>query len=149
MEMETRITATELAKSLSDILNRVRYRGERFRIERNGEPIATLVPAAPVSGDMTMGKLVALLKDLPSPDEDFADDLEAIHSSQPKVLVQVRELDLASQLRLLEELAALIRHRISVQPKHSVLELQGLGKEIWEGIDAQEYVDRERASWGG
>ena len=35
--METRITPTELARSLSDVLNRVRYRGERFRIERNGE----------------------------------------------------------------------------------------------------------------
>jgi len=32
---------------------------------------------------------------------------------------------------------------------HSILELQGLGKEIWQGLDAQDYVDRERASWGG
>ncbi len=31
----------------------------------------------------------------------------------------------------------------------SILELQGLGKEIWQGIDAQEYVDRERASSNG
>lgn len=31
----------------------------------------------------------------------------------------------------------------------SILQLQGLGKEIWEGIDAQEYVDRERAAWNG
>ncbi len=83
--METRITATELAKSLSDVLNRVRYRGESFRIERNGEPIATLAPASPVSGGITMRELVALLKELGSPDEDFADDLEAIHSSQPKI----------------------------------------------------------------
>ena len=82
--METRITATELAKSLSDILNRVRYKGERFLIERKGEPVATLAPAAPVPGDITMRKLVAVLKDLGSPDEDFADDLEAIQSAQTK-----------------------------------------------------------------
>ena len=81
--METKITATELAKSLSDILNRVRYRGERFVIERNGEPIASLVPTAPVG--ITMGELAALLANLPRPDEGFADDLEAIHSSQPKI----------------------------------------------------------------
>lgn len=31
----------------------------------------------------------------------------------------------------------------------SILELEGLGKAIWDGIDAQEYVDRERASWNG
>ena len=81
--METRITATELAKSLSDVLNRVRYRGERFRIERNGEPIATLIPAAPAAG-VTMRELLSLVKDLGSPDEDFAADLEAIHSAQTK-----------------------------------------------------------------
>ena len=27
------------------------------------------------------------------------------------------------------------------QPKRSIMELRGLGKEIWEGIDPQKYVD--------
>ena len=29
----------------------------------------------------------------------------------------------------------------------SILELRGLGKEIWEGIDPGEHVSRERDSW--
>jgi hypothetical protein len=33
--------------------------------------------------------------------------------------------------------------------KRSILELQGLGKEIWAGIDPRAYVNRERASWAG
>lgn len=33
--------------------------------------------------------------------------------------------------------------------QHGILELQGLGKEIWAGIDAQAYVNRERAAWAG
>jgi hypothetical protein len=38
----------------------------------------------------------------------------------------------------------------SAQPdRASILELQGLGKAIWQGIDAQEYVERERSSWAG
>jgi ribosomal protein L7/L12 len=28
-------------------------------------------------------------------------------------------------------------------------ELRGLGKEIWEGIDAQEYVKQLRSEWDG
>ncbi|MDZ7261413.1 MAG: hypothetical protein ONB05_04835 [candidate division KSB1 bacterium] len=66
-----------------------------------------------------------------------------------EVLVQVRELEPAEQLRLLEELAALVRLQMTMQRRRSILELQGLGKEIWQGIDAQEYVDQERASWNG
>jgi len=31
--------------------------------------------------------------------------------------------------------------------KHSVMELEGLGADIWKGIDAQQYVSKERESW--
>lgn len=30
-----------------------------------------------------------------------------------------------------------------------IMRLRGLGKEIWAGIDAQDYVNRERAAWAG
>ena len=66
-----------------------------------------------------------------------------------EILSRVQHLTPADQLRLLEELAALVRRQIATQPRRSILELQGLGKEIWKGIDAQEYIDRERASWNG
>ena len=32
-------------------------------------------------------------------------------------------------------------------PKRSIMELHGLGAEIWEGIDAQEYVNDLRSEW--
>ncbi len=33
------------------------------------------------------------------------------------------------------------------EPEEWVRYAEGLGKEIWEGIDAQEYVNSERESW--
>ncbi len=66
-----------------------------------------------------------------------------------EILIQIQQLDPGEQLRLLETLAALVRRRMTVQSQHSILELQGLGKEIWQGIDAQAYIDRERDSWNG
>jgi hypothetical protein len=62
---------------------------------------------------------------------------------------QVENLTPDEQLRLLEELAAMVRHRIIMKPKRSIMELEGLGKETWQGLDAQEYVNQERASWNG
>ncbi|MGA7341054.1 MAG: hypothetical protein WBE72_07800 [Terracidiphilus sp.] len=53
------------------------------------------------------------------------------------------------RLRLIEELAARTAGEPSPEPPSSILELCGLGKEIWEGVDAQEYVNRERSSWNG
>ena len=62
---------------------------------------------------------------------------------------QVENLTPDEQLRLLAELAAMVRRRMLVRPKRSIMELEGLGKETWQGLDAQEYVDQERASWNG
>ena len=55
------------------------------------------------------------------------------------------------QMQLIEDLSKFIRQRVTLTPKprRSIMELRGLGKEIWKGIDAQEYVNRERGKWNG
>jgi DNA-binding HxlR family transcriptional regulator len=70
-------------------------------------------------------------------------------STYQEIRRQIQTLTPDEQLRLLEELAAIVRHRIQPKPKRSILELEGLGKEIWQGIDVQEYINQERDSWDG
>lgn len=68
------------------------------------------------------------------------------------VLNYARRLPHAEQLKLLEELAAMIRQQQteeSEEPLHSLLELEGLGAELWEGVDPQKYIEEERKSWRG
>ena len=79
--MDTTISATELSRRMSDILNRVKYRGERFVVQRNGEPIALLQPADLRPG-ITVSELVARVGDLKVPDGGFADNLEAVQAEQ-------------------------------------------------------------------
>jgi hypothetical protein len=55
--------------------------------------------------------------------------------------------EILNQVRLLEELATIVHYRVKAWPKHSILELEGLGKEIWEGIDVEKYIEEERNSW--
>jgi prevent-host-death family protein len=79
--VEHTVTATELSRCLSDILNRVYYRNERFVVERNGEPVAVLAPPGPVRRVMLHDALRAL-GELEFPGDGFADDLEAARTSQ-------------------------------------------------------------------
>jgi len=62
-----------------------------------------------------------------------------------------RQLAVSEQLRLLENLTKAVRQRLSSKPNeaktYSIMELEGLGAEIWQDTDAQEYVNQERASW--
>ncbi|GAB4285401.1 MAG: hypothetical protein Fur0025_16950 [Oscillatoriaceae cyanobacterium] len=66
-------------------------------------------------------------------------------SDYNQIRTQVLSLTPEEQLRLIDEVLSMVRRRVVAKPnKHSILELRGLGKEIWEGIDAQEYVNQER-----
>jgi antitoxin (DNA-binding transcriptional repressor) of toxin-antitoxin stability system len=76
--MEYRITATELARTVGDVLGRVRYRGDTFVVERNGDPVARIVPLSTAAGG-TLGDLVRLWKSHEI-DPTFADDLELVNS---------------------------------------------------------------------
>jgi hypothetical protein len=68
-------------------------------------------------------------------------------SAYEEVLSRAQSLTPDEQLRLIEELAAIIRRQITARPKHSVTEFRGVGKEIWEGVDVEKYIEEERNSW--
>ncbi|MFL5800692.1 MAG: hypothetical protein ACJ8CR_03020 [Roseiflexaceae bacterium] len=62
----------------------------------------------------------------------------------------IKPLPPAERLRLLAIVAqdlATEPTQATVQRQRSLLELEGLGAEIWQGIDAQEYVNELRKEW--
>ena len=66
-----------------------------------------------------------------------------------EIIAKIRTLSGAEQAQLLEYLSSRESGMQPHPPKRSIMELEGLGKEIWAGIDAQDYVSRERDSWDG
>lgn len=60
----------------------------------------------------------------------------------------VKQLALPEQLQLLENLTKAVRRQVDAEVKtYSIMDLEGLGAEIWQGIDVQAYVNQERATW--
>lgn len=84
--MDTSITATELGRNLSDVLNRIQYRRERFVVRRNGEEIGTFAPSE--RRFASWRDLLEIVERHPV-DEQFADDLEAIQAEQQPVQMAV------------------------------------------------------------
>lgn len=70
-------------------------------------------------------------------------------STYLEIRSQLERLSPQEQLLLLEDLAALIRCSISHEKKSSLLELEGLGEEVWTQIDVENYLKQERESWTG
>ncbi len=62
-----------------------------------------------------------------------------------QILESIRDLPAQAQLELLMEIAALVRASLPGESQHSIMELESLGADLWRGMPAQEYVDRERS----
>lgn len=72
------VSATEAARSLGDLLARVRYRGESFLIRRGRKVVASLgpPPVELVTGKVLVERLRAIPRLAPREAEDFARDVE-------------------------------------------------------------------------
>ena len=61
----------------------------------------------------------------------------------------IKELKPEEQLNLVEIISAQLKKSLAEKKiKHNIMELEGLGADLWKGIDAQEYVRKARDSWG-
>lgn len=60
---------------------------------------------------------------------------------------KLRERAKQQRRSVAQEVTYLLEAALNEKHSLSLLELEGLGKELWEGIDAAEYVAREREAW--
>ena len=59
---------------------------------------------------------------------------------------EIRSLPATDRLRLLALIAKDLA-QAPVETRHHITELRGLGKEIWQNVDAQKYVSDLRDEW--
>ena len=84
--MEEHIAATQAARSFSEILNRVKFKGEKFIIERGGKPVAQIEPILTTKAVKSLKELMAFLGKLPRLGDEldsFAEDLNILVANQP------------------------------------------------------------------
>ena len=46
-----------------------------------------------------------------------------------------------------EKLVRALRQQSESVRDHSITEMRGLGRDLWQGVDAQDYINSERDSW--
>jgi len=75
----TRLTATEVAREFSAVINRVDA-GEEIEVIRNGVPVVEMRPAS-AGHLMSASRWDELMDSAPSPDHDFARHVEEARKS--------------------------------------------------------------------
>jgi prevent-host-death family protein len=74
------MTATEAARSFSELLNRVAA-GEEIEVTRSGAPVAVIAPAR--GRTLSAEQFRRLLAEAPAVDPGFADDVRALRAELP------------------------------------------------------------------
>jgi hypothetical protein len=65
-----------------------------------------------------------------------------------RIINEIKILDYYAKLDILEKLVRLLKEPVKKsKKKYSLLQLEGLGKEIWQDVNVDEYIDQERDSW--
>ena len=61
---------------------------------------------------------------------------------------ELRDLPILHQRKILDIVRLMKKGSGSTFEKHDIMELKGCGKEIWKGVDAQQYINKLREEWG-
>jgi hypothetical protein len=64
-----------------------------------------------------------------------------------RITKEIDRLNPAQQLRILTHIVAAIKKEAMPQASANLTALQGLGKELWAGVDVDKYVSNERDAW--
>jgi hypothetical protein len=73
--------------------------------------------------------------------------LKKVPTMEKIMISEIKKLSIYQQKKILD-LVRLLRSSVnSPSEKHSITELKGCGKDIWNGIDAQKYVNKIREEW--
>ena len=75
--MEHRVSSQELLKNLREILSKVRDRGDSFVVERDGDPVARIVPLGEPAV-VSLREAFTAWRGAGAPEAGFADDLERV-----------------------------------------------------------------------
>ena len=82
------ITATDAVRKFSELLNNIRYRGERYTILKGGKPAATIGPAVGSVKERKLSDLKDIIRNLPRLGDDrdtFEKDINQAIATQPSV----------------------------------------------------------------
>ena len=86
--MTQTIPVTDAVRNFSELLNNIRYRGERYTILKGGKPAATIGPAAGSMKERKLSDLKEIVRNLPRLEDDgdaFARDVAQAIAVQPPV----------------------------------------------------------------
>jgi len=64
-----------------------------------------------------------------------------------KITKEIERLDYDNKINLMARLVFMLKWTPVSEKSHKITDLKGLGRDIWENVDIEDYIKKERESW--
>ncbi len=63
------------------------------------------------------------------------------------IIQKIEELDYISKIDVMSRIISMLKKTQNASPSRSLTEIKGLGKEVWQDINVESYISKEREAW--
>ena len=61
---------------------------------------------------------------------------------------EIEGLDYDNKINLMARMVSMLKWTPVSEKSYKITDLKGLGRDIWENVEIEEYIKKERESWG-
>lgn len=63
------------------------------------------------------------------------------------IIQEIEALDYVSKIDVMSRIISMLKKTQNTSPARNITEIKGLGKEVWQDIDIESYISKEREAW--
>jgi len=64
-----------------------------------------------------------------------------------RITKEIEGLDYDNKINLMARMVSMLKWTPISEKSHKITDLKGLGRDIWEHVDIENYIKKERESW--
>jgi len=63
------------------------------------------------------------------------------------IIHEIETLDYTGKINIMSKIIAMLRRSTTKQTSTKITRMKGLGKKVWQDVDVNDYIAKEREAW--
>ena len=63
------------------------------------------------------------------------------------IIQEIEALDYTNKINVMSKIISMLKHSQKETTSTSITKIKGLGKEIWQDVNIETYINKEREAW--
>ena len=63
------------------------------------------------------------------------------------IIHEIETLDYTGKINIMSKIISMLKHSTTKQTSSKITSMKGLGKKVWQDVDVNDYIAKEREAW--